>query len=76
MITVHFLIRTLRGKLKIAHANLSECEELEEIHIVLGNYDILAKGLFADKEELYAFIQNKMQIIEGIKESNTLLVME
>jgi len=76
MIIVHFLINTLQGKLKITHASLKECEELDDISIVLGNYDIIAKGLFEDKNELYTFIQNKLQITDGIENTKTLIVME
>lgn len=76
MIIVHFLINTMQGKLKITYASLKECEELDDISIVLGNYDIIAKGIFEDKEELYTFIQNKLQITDGIENTKTLIVME
>lgn len=75
MITAYFLCKTRQGKLKIAASALREHEELEDINETLGNYDIVARGLFEDMDELKTFIQNKLQITEGVKETTTLLVI-
>jgi DNA-binding Lrp family transcriptional regulator len=76
MLSTYFLVKTCQGKLKITHGTLKEYEELSDVHIVLGTHDIIAKGVFEDKEDLQAFIQNKLQITEGIRDSQTLVVME
>jgi DNA-binding Lrp family transcriptional regulator len=75
MITAHFLCKTRQGKLKIAANALREHRELEDVDETLGNYDIICKGLFEDMDELKTFIQNKLQITEGVKETTTLLVI-
>ena len=74
MIIAYFLVHTRQGKLKIATAALCEHEELEEVNEVLGSVDI-AKAIFSDMDELQGFIQNKLQIAEGVKDTQTLIVM-
>lgn len=76
MIVAYFLITARQGKLRIASSALREHGELEEVHETLGCHDIIAKGLFEDAEDLKTFIQNKLQIAEGVKGTQTLLVLD
>ena len=70
----YILIECGHGKLKIASSNLKKFEEVTEIHEVFGRFDIIAKVLCEDKVELKSFIQNKLQIAEGIRATETLIV--
>jgi len=74
MEVVYILVKTRQGKLKIASSALKKYEEVDEIHEVYGRFDILVKVIAKDRAELKAFIQNKLQITEGIKDTETLLV--
>lgn len=74
MEVVYILIQCNHGKLKIVSNALKKFEEIEEIHEVYGRFDIVAKIICEDRTELKSFIQNKMQITEGIKSSETLIV--
>ncbi len=67
------LINTKQGMLKIVSSALSKFEEVDEIHEVFGRFDILIKILANDLEEVKNFIQNKLQIIDGITNSETLI---
>ncbi|MBR9703281.1 Lrp/AsnC family transcriptional regulator [Candidatus Woesearchaeota archaeon] len=75
MITAYFLCKARQGKLKIAANSLREHEELEDVNETLGNYDIICKGVFEDMDDLKTFIQNKLQITDGIKDTETLMVI-
>ena len=68
------LINTRQGKLKIVSAKLRELDEIKEVHEVYGRFDLVAEIETKDRNELKSFIQNKIQIIESIKSTETLLV--
>ena len=69
----YLLIHCNHGKLKIASTALKKYEEIEDLHEVYGRYDIIAKVICENKAELKSFIQNKLQITEGIRDSETVL---
>lgn len=68
------LINTKQGKLKIVEAKLKEYDEIKEIHEIYGRFDLIAEVETGSLAELKSFIQNKIQIIESIRGTETLLV--
>lgn len=68
------LINTKQGKLRIASSKLKEFDEIREIHEVYGRFDLVAEIETGNRAELKAFIQNKVQITEGIRSTEVLLV--
>lgn len=68
------LINTRQGKLKIVEAKLREYQEVKEVHEVYGRFDLIAEIETENRAELKSFIQNKIQIIESIRSTETLLV--
>jgi len=70
----YMLINTRQGKLRIATSKLKEFEEVKAIHEVYGRFDVIAEVETENRAELKSFIQNKVQIIEGIKSTEILLV--
>jgi len=70
------LIQTSQGKLKIASAALRKYEEIDELHEVFGRFDIVAKVICNSRDELQSFIQNKLQITEGVRSSETLIASD
>jgi len=68
------LINVKHGKLKLVFAALSKISEIVEIHEVYGRFDIVARVEVESKEELKKFIQNKLQITEGIHRTETLML--
>lgn len=70
----YILIECNHGKIKIVSTALNRFEEVDEIHEVFGRFDIVIKVLCEDKTELKSFIQNKLQITEGIRATETLMV--
>lgn len=68
------LINTKQGKLRIASSKLKEFDEIREIHEVYGRFDLVAEIETGNRVELKSFIQNKVQITEGIRSTEVLLV--
>ena len=74
MDVAYVLIRADHGKLKIVSAALKQFDEVDEVHEVYGRFDVVAKVICNDRSELKSFMQNKLQILEGVASSETLLV--
>ncbi len=74
MILAYMLISTRQGKLKLVSSTLRTLKPIRDIHEVYGRFDIIARVEFGDYSKLKEFIQNKIQIVEGIAKTETLLV--
>jgi len=68
------LITANQGKLRIVSAKLKDFDEVKEVHEVYGRFDIVAEVETKNRAELKAFFQNKLQITEGIRSTEILLV--
>ncbi len=75
-IAAYMLIQTTQGKLKIVSSSLKKFPEVTECHEVFGRFDIIAKIEVDDYESLKRFMQNKMLIIEGIRNTETMVVYD
>ncbi len=73
MFVAYMLISTRQGKLKLVSTSLRKLEQIKELHEVYGRFDIVARVEFEDYHKLKEFIQNKIQIVEGIVKTETLL---
>lgn len=73
---IYVLIKTVHGKLKIVSSKLRTFEEVEDIHEVYGQYDIVAKIVLESQSEIKKFIQNKLLIVEGIESTETLMAFD
>lgn len=76
MEVAYILVECRHGKLKIAASSLRRHDEVEELHEVFGRCDLVAKIVCEDRDDLKAFIQNKLQIAEGIRATETLVVSD
>ena len=70
------LINTVHGKMRLASAKLSGFKEIVEVHEVYGRFDIIAEVETRTRADLKSFIQNKLQITEGIRSTEILLVSD
>ena len=73
-IAAYMLVQTRYGKLKIVSSALKKLEEVKECHEVFGRFDIICKVEVENYEALKSFMQNKMLILEGIRNTETLMV--
>lgn len=71
----YLLITVEHGKLKIVGKALAKFQEVQELAEVYGRYDILAKVVVTNDDELQSFYQNKLSVISGIVKTETLVAM-
>ena len=76
MITAYMLINAKQGKLKIVSSALNKLDEVDEVHETYGRTDIIAKVIVHNQDELRSFIQNRIQIMEGIRDTETLICLD
>ena len=73
MIRAYILIRTRVGEIKAAVKKMNELDYIDNISVVAGDYDIVAK---ANVESLEALMEltDRIQEIQGIERTNTLVI--
>lgn len=76
MITAYMLLNARQGKLKLVSNAVRTLAEVVEVHEIYGRYDVLAKVEVESYDGLRTFSQNKMQIVEGLRNCETLLVRD
>ena len=73
MIKAYILILTYVGKLGSVLKEMRDLSNIENIAVVAGDYDIIARGSVENLEQLME-ITDKIQLIDGIKRSTTLVI--
>ncbi len=73
---VYILIITKYGKKKAVANKLLKFKQIEDIHELYGQYDIIAKISAPDMRQLEDFIQNNIRTIKDIQGTQTLVVSD
>jgi len=66
------LIKVTPGKERRVYDTIAKLEEVEELYPLFGEYDLIAKIVVRDFEELSDVVVNKIRSIEGVLETKTL----
>ena len=66
------LIKIAPGKEKRVYDRIANIKEVEELYPLFGEYDLIAKIVVKDFEELSDIVVNKIRTIEGVLETKTL----
>ncbi len=66
------LIKVAPGKEKKVYDKIASIKEVEELYPLFGEYDLIAKIVVKDFEELSDIVVNKIRTIEGVVETKTL----
>ncbi|MCC6028393.1 MAG: Lrp/AsnC family transcriptional regulator [Archaeoglobales archaeon] len=66
------LIKVAPGKEKKVYDRIASIKEVEELYPLFGEYDLIAKIVVKDFEELSDIVVNKIRTIEGVVETKTL----
>jgi DNA-binding Lrp family transcriptional regulator len=74
--TAIMLIQARHGKVKIVSSALKKYSEVKECYEVFGRFDIFIRVEVESDEAMKSFMQNKLQITEGIKHIETLVVYD
>lgn len=56
-------------------ARVSEFAQMQDVFLVTGDTDIIAKARFANYKELKAFVLQSLMPIRGVKDAKTLMVV-
>ncbi len=73
MILAYILINTTHDRTRIVSKKLSQIEGIQEVEEVYGEYDIIAKIVVNNLDELREVIYNKIRVIDGILRTETLI---
>uniref|UniRef100_A0A7C2S5W4 Lrp/AsnC family transcriptional regulator n=1 Tax=Archaeoglobus fulgidus TaxID=2234 RepID=A0A7C2S5W4_ARCFL len=66
------LIKVSPGKERKVYEDLAALSEVEELYPLFGEYDLIAKVVVRDFEELSNVVVNKIRVIDGVIETKTL----
>lgn len=66
------LIKIAPGKERKVYDRIASIKEVEELYPLFGEYDLIAKIVVKDFEELSDIVVNKIRTIEGVLETKTL----
>ena len=72
----YILLNVNPGMLEKVKEGLSKIEKVREVHPVYGIYDLIVKIEFESMDELKNQILNNRVIIEGVKNSMTMICVD
>jgi DNA-binding Lrp family transcriptional regulator len=72
MVIAYVLIDIVPSKERAVYNDLSEVEEIVELHPLIGDYDIIAKVEADDLDVLARIVLDKIRTIRGVIETKTL----
>ena len=61
---------------EVADKAVLEVEEVSEVHSTSGQYDLLMKAYLADGEDIGRFVTQRIQTLEGVKDTFTLITFK
>ncbi|MHA1115687.1 MAG: Lrp/AsnC ligand binding domain-containing protein [Candidatus Heimdallarchaeum aukensis] len=74
--SAYILLNVQPGKLEEVREKLSMLKGVNEIHAVYGIYDLIVKVTFDSMDELKNQVLNNKVIVEGVKDSMTMICVE
>ncbi|OYT33879.1 Lrp/AsnC family transcriptional regulator [Archaeoglobales archaeon] len=66
------LIKVFPGKEREVYDKLAKLKEIEELYPLFGEYDLIAKVVVKDFEELSNIVVNRIRSVDGVVETKTL----
>jgi len=76
MVTSIILLKVERAKVNEVAGQLAEIKGISETYSVSGNYDIVAIARVSSNEDLANLVTNKMQNIDYITKTETMLAFQ
>ena len=73
MVSAVVLLNTERGKVNEVAGVLAEMPGISEVYSVAGRYDLVAVLRIPNNEALAELVTNRMLLVEGISDSETLI---
>jgi len=72
----YILLNVQPGMLETVQQGLKEIEEVKEVYAVYGIYDLIVKIEFESMDELKNQVLNNSIIIDGVKNSMTMICVK
>jgi DNA-binding Lrp family transcriptional regulator len=74
MQTVFVMVKCELGRTyDVADAAVQQIQEVSEVHSISGQYDLLMKFYLEDGADLGRFINTKVQTLDGVKDTVTII---
>lgn len=70
----YILLTVVEGKDDDIYDSLSDCDEIKEVHIVFGEWDMIAKIEMENSDALATFILEKVRSLKGVQLTSTIIV--
>ncbi|MEM4714341.1 MAG: Lrp/AsnC ligand binding domain-containing protein [Candidatus Nanoarchaeia archaeon] len=74
MVYAYVLIRADAGAEREVLESLLDLDEVEEVELIYGEWDLIAKINIDDLEKLSDFLLLTIRTIKGVKQTSTLIV--
>ncbi len=77
MQTIFVLVKCELGRAyEVADAAVQSIEEVSEVYSISGQYDLLMKFHLASETDIGRFVTSKVQTLEGVKDTFTLITFK
>ncbi len=76
MVLAYLLMTVKAGAERQVANRLMKNEEVENIHILFGEYDLIARVICKDNMDLQSFIIDKIRTISDIQATSTLIAAD
>ncbi len=71
MITAFIMAKVDSPKARDVLEKIKELDQVSEVYMIYGAYDLLIKGLFKTPEALSSFVVDELRKIDGVKDTVT-----
>ena len=77
MQTIFIMVKCELGQAyKVADAAIEKVEQISEVYSISGQFDLLMKCYLDDDTDIGRFVNEKVQILPGIKDTFTLITFK
>ena len=77
MQTIFIMVKCELGQAyKVADAAIEKVEQISEVYSISGQFDLLMKCYLDDDTDIGRFVNEKVQILQGIKDTFTLITFK
>ncbi len=77
MQTIFVMVKCELGRAyEVADAAVESIEQVSEVHSISGQYDLLMKFYLDDDVDIGRFVTSKVQTLDGVKDTFTLIAFK
>lgn len=77
MQTIFVMVKCELGKTyKVADNAVESSDNISEVYSISGEYDLMMKCYLQDEEDIGRFVNEKIQVLSGVKDTFTLITFK